>query len=124
VPALAPAQLTAAQQAAKDAELVKTKIAEISPEQLPDKDVALAEGVLPGSGDAAATAAAAKRRAALQAEQLELECALECEDEEEVQDGGAMPEEGADVGEHSLEALPWEFVITAEGLRDWLRLEE
>jgi hypothetical protein len=120
-------QLRVSQQAARDAAIVKGRIAVIAPEQLPDKDVAMGEGVLPGA--AAAAAAASKQRTAQLDTQLELdgelECELECENDEDGQEEEVGQDtSGNEVGEHSLESLPWEFVITAEGLRDWMRLEE
>lgn len=115
-------QLSASQQAARDTAIVKGRIAVIAPEQLPDKDVAMGDGVLPGA--AAAAAATSKQQAAEWETQMELDRELECEDDDEVQEEDIFQQSGDEVGEHSLESLPWEFVITAEGLRDWMRLEE
>eukprot|EP00775_Hariotina_reticulata_P001454 gene1454-1796_t len=115
-------QLSASQQAARDTAIVKGRIAVIAPEQLPDKDVAMGAGVLPGA--AAAAAATSKQQAAEWETQMELDRELECEDDDEVQEEDVLQETGTEIGEHSLESLPWEFVITAEGLKDWLRLEE
>jgi hypothetical protein len=56
-------RLSAAQKAARDVVLVRSRIAGLAPEQLPEKDVALGEGVIPGAeGDAAAAASEGSKR--------------------------------------------------------------
>lgn len=144
-------RLSSAQKTARDVALVRSRISSLAPEQLPDKDVAMGAGVLPGGLKRAADEAAddsdrkAKRQISAADSPLgELEQEIEgdsgSEEEEEGREavgvagasagaaagpaGAANEAELEAVNEESLSGLPWEFIITREAYVEWARLQE
>jgi hypothetical protein len=116
----------AARQRRKQQAALQQRLADIAPEQLPQKDASLSEGRQAAEAPAAAPAAAADEE--VDPEEDEEEAEREAEAAAAAGEGavaGLMEDDvdSTDVGDTILEGLHWEFTITRDAMASWAALD-
>lgn len=136
------------QRAAEDVELIRGRITQLAPDQIPEKDIAMGQGLLP-------TAADSKHKRQREMSEITADATLDDLDHDDPEDDDDFDPEpardedhrrtadeqvsaaaavadddeedivaaAADFDENSLNGLPWEFTMTREARLEWTNLE-